>query len=64
MVILLLVLAVCAWLAGLVTLSNATVGVGGIATACFFAILARMAQADDQHRKLLAATMAHSATVR
>lgn len=41
----------CAFL-GVLQLSDATVGVGLIAVGCYFAILARMAQAGD-HRKLM-----------
>lgn len=37
---------------GLLFTSNATIGVGLIALACFSAILARIAQAAYHHRKL------------
>lgn len=55
----LIILAVLAWGAGVMTLSNATLGVGAIATACLFGIFARIAQASAQHaelRRLLAKT--------
>lgn len=45
----LVVLSVILAGAGFVNLSEATLGVGGIALACWFAILARMSQAGD-HR--------------
>jgi len=54
-----LILVLTSWvalLAGLAFLSNATSGVGGIAVACFLAILARITQANAHHdevRKLL-----------
>lgn len=52
----LLLISAAALLGGLASLSNATSGVGGIAVACFLAILARIAQASGHHdevRKLL-----------
>jgi hypothetical protein len=54
--VLLLFISGIALLGGLASLSNATSGVGGIAVACFLAILARIAQASGHHdevRKLL-----------
>ena len=42
----LIVLAVIAFLGGVTNLSQATMGVGGIASACFFGICARIAQAQ------------------
>lgn len=49
---LLRVLAVLGALAGLATLSNATMGVGIISFCCLLAILARMSQADEHQREL------------
>lgn len=46
-----LVVAVLALFGGLLNLSNATAGVGGIAVACLFAIFARIAQAAAYHRR-------------
>jgi len=42
-----------ALIGGLTSLSNATSGVGGIAVACFFGILARLAQASAHHDEVL-----------
>lgn len=50
--VLLLLISGIALLGGLVSLSNATSGVGGIAVACFLAILARIAQASGHHDEL------------
>jgi len=50
----LVVLAIVAGLAGLVFTSAATSGVALIAWGCLFGILARIAQAEKQHRELLA----------
>jgi len=50
-----LILVLISWvalLAGLALLSNATSGVGGIAVACFLAILARITQANAHHAEL------------
>ena len=40
-------------MASLLFVSNATLGVAGICFACLIAVLARMGQADDQHRRLM-----------
>ena len=48
----LIALAVLVGLAGLLFLSNATTGVGVICFACLFAIFARIAQAEEQHKEL------------
>jgi len=50
------VLAILAFLIGLVSwlfVSQVTAGAAGIGFACLLAILARMAQSDAQHRRLL-----------
>lgn len=52
MVILLVILAFIALGIGLFTLSEATMGVGILAVGCFFAILARIAQASHHHNEL------------
>lgn len=52
-VVALVVLAVLGLVAGLLTLSQATVGVGAVGAACLFAIFARMAQANRQHQQLV-----------
>ena len=39
-------------LRGVASLSNATAGVGGIAVACFLAIVARIAQASAHHAEM------------
>lgn len=49
-----LVSAFLALVIGALSLSNATMGVGGIGAACFWAILARIAQAQAQHAQLVA----------
>jgi hypothetical protein len=49
----LIVLGGLAILVGIATSSPATGGVSAIAVGCFFAILARIAQAGRQHRDLL-----------
>jgi hypothetical protein len=46
----LLVLAVLGGIVGFMFLSQATTGVGIIALACLIAIVARIAQAAEQHR--------------
>src|SRR5688572_28978235 len=48
----LVVVALLAVLWGLLTLTQATQGVGAIAIACFLVILARLAQAGDHHRAI------------
>jgi len=51
--VILLLISGLALLGGLASLSNATSGVGGIAVACFLAILARIAQASAHHAELM-----------
>jgi hypothetical protein len=48
-----LILALTAGIFGLVSLSQATFGVGLLAGACLLAIVARYAQAEYHHRRLL-----------
>lgn len=55
MAVLFVLLSVLAAMAGLLFLSEATTGVGIIGLACYFGILARIGQADAQHKKLMAA---------
>ena len=50
----LVVLALLAGIVGFMFLSQATTGVGIIALACLVAILARVVQAAEQHKELLA----------
>lgn len=50
----LVVLALLGGIMGFMFLSQATTGVGIIAFACLIAILARVAQAAEQHKELLA----------
>lgn len=50
MTIMLIVVAIVTALAGLTMLSNATLGVGVMALACLFGILARITQAHALHR--------------
>jgi hypothetical protein len=50
--ILLVVVAILVAIAAFLNLSQATLGVGLMAFACFLAIFARMVQADNQHREL------------
>ena len=49
----LILLGLLALVLGFFQLSEATLGVGGIAVACFFGILARLAQAARHHTELL-----------
>ena len=49
MVVALVVISILLALYGLFTLTQATMGAGLVAAACFFAILARIAQAQAQH---------------
>ena len=49
----LMILAIIAAIAGAMSLSQATLGVGTIALACFLGILARLAQAEAHHRDAL-----------
>jgi hypothetical protein len=56
MSVVLVVVSVIAALIGVVSLSNATMGVGFVAGACLLAILARIAQAGEHHRELLSRT--------
>jgi hypothetical protein len=53
MSIFLVVLGLLVVLGGILSLTQATLGVGLIAIGCFLAILARLAQAEVQHRKTL-----------
>jgi hypothetical protein len=53
MVVFLVFLAILGWIGGSLLLSQATYGVGAIAAACLFAILARIAQAGEQHREMV-----------
>jgi hypothetical protein len=50
----LLVFALLGGIVGFMFLSNATTGVGIIAFSCLIAILARVAQAAEQHREIKA----------
>jgi hypothetical protein len=49
----LLVIALLGGIVGFMFLSQATTGVGIIAFSCLIAILARVAQAADQHKEML-----------
>jgi len=49
----LVLLAVICWAVGGLLLTPATYGVGALIAACLFAILARIAQAGDQHAELM-----------
>jgi hypothetical protein len=51
---LLIVLAIFVFLGSWLSVSNATAGVAGTCSACFLIILARIAQADSHHSKLIA----------
>jgi hypothetical protein len=53
MSIFLVILGLLVVLGGILSLTQATLGVGLIAIGCFLAILARLAQAEVQHRKTL-----------
>jgi len=48
----LIVLSIFALLGGLLSLSNATMGVGVICVACYLAIMARIAQADRANKRI------------
>ena len=50
-----IIIGVLAAAAGVLNLSNATAGVGGIAAGCFFAIIARICHASAHHDDLVAA---------
>jgi hypothetical protein len=50
--VMLVVVSLLCLLGGVASLSQATMGVGGIATACFLAILARIAQASAHNDQL------------
>jgi hypothetical protein len=52
----LIVIGLVLLVAGFLTASQATVGVYLAASACFFAILARIAQARVQHQEILRTT--------
>lgn len=51
MVPVLIVLAVVAGCAGILSLSNATMGVGFLAAGCLVSVLARIAQASQHHKE-------------
>jgi len=53
MSIFLVILGLLVVLGGILSLNQVTLGVGLIAIGCFLAILARLAQAEAQHRKIL-----------
>ena len=53
MSIFLVILGILVVLGGILSLTQATMGVGLIAIGCFLAILARLAQAEAQHRQVL-----------
>ncbi|WP_158606133.1 hypothetical protein [Simplicispira hankyongi] len=53
MSIFLVILGILVVIGGILSLSQATLGVGLIAIGCFLAILARLAQAEAQHRRAL-----------
>jgi membrane-bound ClpP family serine protease len=55
MVAILVLVAVLGLLVGVTSLSNATAGVGIIGAACLLAIFARIAQAGQQHDRLIKA---------
>lgn len=46
-------ISIVAWLASFLYLNQATMGVGAVAAACWFAILARIIQQDSHHRALM-----------
>lgn len=50
MTVLLVIIAILAVVFGVLSLSQATMGVGIIAIGCFIAILARLAQAAEHHQ--------------
>ena len=52
MFIILIILSIIALVIGVFNLTNATLGAGVIAIACFFAILARIEQANSHHKEL------------
>ncbi len=58
MVVFCLIAAFLTLIFGVLSLSNDTLGAGGIGIACFWAILARIAQADAQHSRVMALTAA------
>ncbi|WP_208588000.1 hypothetical protein [Xanthomonas fragariae] len=53
MVTALVIISILAVAIGVLSLSQATMGVGVIAIGCFIAILARLAQASEHHKSLL-----------
>ena len=53
MVILLVLVSLALLGIGLLMITQATLGVGLVAVACVMAILARIAQASDQHAELM-----------
>lgn len=54
--VLLLVLAMVSLVFGAFSLTNATLGVGAIAGACAFGIMARIVQADAHHKAVVKAS--------
>lgn len=52
MIVVLVLIAIAVVAFGVMSLSQATLGVGIIAIGCFIAILARLAQAAEQHKAL------------
>lgn len=62
MTIILVVICLLSALVGLLSLSNATLGVGLIAAACLVGILARIAQASEHHAALMAVANPGSVT--
>lgn len=51
-------LSLLLWFFGFAMLTQATQGVGAVAMACLIAILARVAQAGEQHRAVMKALAA------
>ena len=62
MVFLLGILSFLAVGAGLMLLSNATLGVGVVAAGCWLAIIARVAQAHQQHEERMRRKRPHVRT--
>jgi uncharacterized membrane protein len=60
----LVILALIAAVASIVMINPATTGVGLMAGACFFVILARMAQAYDHHTAIKARLEEHEERLR
>lgn len=53
MYIIAVLISIVAWVASLLFLNQATMGVGAVGAACWFAILARIIQQDKHHRDLM-----------